>query len=158
MRENERMKEIRKMLEDKSLGRARRQRLSDEYAWEKYREDKRRPLSKELSVISGLILGPMLIAIGIVVVWAMSHMQEYDASTEMTVFRLFMGAFAAFVVTEMIPSMIFKTEPSDEMMQNNKLRSLLAALVVLLFAGVIVGGAMERYTKDAVLPVGAVAV
>lgn len=129
---------------DKSLTREERRQASYDYAWEKYRLDKRPPMtfrkSSFYSAILSLTIALMLAYMGLA--------EQFDfkaSSLNLTVFPFFLAAEIAALAFSIMKTSKYKTEPADELATSNMNRAgvisyavIFAVIaVILLTVGII---------------------
>ena len=156
--ENEKTRELTQKLYDKSIKGEERRRLADELAKERYRLDKRKPMSHKAYAAGNIGVGLLVMAVGVLYfIGAAGGIEglEINHGIQMgtDAFRFYMIFYGMLTVLMLFVSIIsqcFKKEPDDEMSRYDKGRAAVTAAYSTLAVCALLYLFIEKFTDDIV--------
>lgn len=142
--ENTKIAQLTKASKDKSLSRIERKEAARQLEWEKYRADKRPPISFKKSTLYNGILS-LTVALMLAYMGLAEQFDFKASSLNLTVFPFFLAAEIAALAFSIMKTSKYKTEPADELATSNMNRAgvisyavIFAVIaVILLTVGII---------------------
>ena len=148
--ENEKTRELTQKLYDKSIKGEERRRLADELAKERYRLDKRKPMSHKASAVGSIVFGVLAMALGAVYFIGISHSADMNGGSLNTDTFCYMiyGLILLMMIGVSVASTFFKKEPDDEMSRYDKCRAASNAAPATMAFGTLLYLFLDTYTGD----------